>query len=104
MNFAPRRTSAGLLVRCGAAAPPNYDEGCAAESRAGFIHKLGIALKLKETTGSFHYHLRPHPRAQNNCLELRIARAVEHPGPVDPNSEIQAPRTEPPNHRALGPS
>lgn len=46
------RHVAGQLVRCGTAAPPNYDEGCAAESRADFIHKLGIALKeLKETTG-----------------------------------------------------
>jgi len=29
---------------------PNYDEGCASESRADFAHKLSIALKeLKET-------------------------------------------------------
>ncbi len=46
------RHVAGQLVRCGTAAPPNYDEGCAAESRADFIHKLKIALKeLKETSG-----------------------------------------------------
>jgi len=45
----------GQLVRCGTAAPPNYDEGCAAESRADFIHKLAIALKeLKETGGWLH--------------------------------------------------
>jgi hypothetical protein len=31
---------------------PNYDEGCAAESRADFAHKSSIALKeLKETRG-----------------------------------------------------
>jgi four helix bundle protein len=31
---------------------PNYDEGCAAESRADFAHKLSIVLKeLKETRG-----------------------------------------------------
>ncbi|MFA6545795.1 MAG: four helix bundle protein [Limisphaerales bacterium] len=31
---------------------PNYDEGCAGESRADFIHKLNIALKeLRETRG-----------------------------------------------------
>ena len=42
----------GQLVRCGTAAPPNYDEGCAAESRADFVHKLSIALKeLRETRG-----------------------------------------------------
>lgn len=47
---------AGQLVRCGTAAPPNYDEGCAAESRADFIHMLAIALKeLKETRGWLHF-------------------------------------------------
>jgi four helix bundle protein len=46
------RHVAGQLVRSGTAAPPNYDEGSAAESRADFIHKLNIALKeLKETRG-----------------------------------------------------
>ena len=46
------RHVAGQLVRCGTAAPPNYDEGCAAESRADFVHKLSVALKeLKETRG-----------------------------------------------------
>src|SRR6185369_10532871 len=42
----------GQLVRCGTAPGPNYDEGCAAESRADFAHKLSIVLKeLKETRG-----------------------------------------------------
>jgi four helix bundle protein len=46
------RHVAGQLVRCGTSAPPNYDEGCAAESRDDFIHKMGVALKeLKETLG-----------------------------------------------------
>src|SRR6266436_5898279 len=46
------RHVAGQLVRCGTASGPNYDEGCAAESRADFSHKLSIALKeLKETRG-----------------------------------------------------
>ncbi len=50
------RHVAGQLVRCDTAAPPNYDEGCAAESRADFIHKLAIALKeLKETRGWLHF-------------------------------------------------
>jgi four helix bundle protein len=44
------RHVAGQLVRCGTAAAPNYDESCAAESRADFLHKLSVALKeLKET-------------------------------------------------------
>ena len=46
------RHVAGQLVRSGTAAPPNYDEGCAGESRADFVHKLGIALKeQRETCG-----------------------------------------------------
>ena len=44
------RHVAGQLVRCGTAAAPNYAEGCAAESRNDFIHKLGIVLKeLRES-------------------------------------------------------
>jgi four helix bundle protein len=44
------RHIAGQLVRCGTSAPPNYEEGRAAESRADFIHKLAICLKeLRES-------------------------------------------------------
>jgi four helix bundle protein len=39
------RHVAGQLVRCGTSPAPNYAEACAAESRADFIHKLGIVLK-----------------------------------------------------------
>ena len=50
------RHVAGQLVRCGTSPPPNYEEGCASESRADFIHKLGVALKeLKETVGWLHF-------------------------------------------------
>ncbi len=46
------RQVAGQVVRCGTEPGPNYDEGCAAESRADFAHKLSIVLKeLKETRG-----------------------------------------------------
>lgn len=46
------RHVAGQLVRCGTSAPPNYDEACAAESRADFRHKVSIALKeQRETRG-----------------------------------------------------
>ena len=46
------RHVAGQLVRCGTSSAPNYDEACAAESRADFIHKLSVALKeMKETRG-----------------------------------------------------
>lgn len=40
----------GQLVRCGTSPAANYEEACAAESRADFIHKLGIWLKeLRES-------------------------------------------------------
>ena len=38
------------LVRSGTSPAPNYEEGCAAESRADFVHKLSISLKeLRES-------------------------------------------------------
>ena len=44
------RHVAGQLVRCGTSPGPNYEEGCAAESRADFSHKLSIVLKeLRES-------------------------------------------------------
>ena len=44
------RHVAGQLIRCGTSGPPNYEEGCAAESRADFVHKLKIVLKeLRES-------------------------------------------------------
>jgi len=50
------RHVAGQLVRSGTSAPPNYDEGCAAESRPDFVHKLGIALKeQRETCGWLNF-------------------------------------------------
>ncbi|MCX8092058.1 MAG: four helix bundle protein [Verrucomicrobiae bacterium] len=46
------RHVAGQLVRCGTSAAPNYDEACAAESKADFVHKLAVALKeQRETCG-----------------------------------------------------
>jgi four helix bundle protein len=46
------RHVAGQLIRCGTAAPPNYDEGRVAESRSDFAHKINVALKeLVETEG-----------------------------------------------------
>jgi four helix bundle protein len=44
------RHIAAQLVRSGTSAAPNYEEGCAAESRADFVHKLSICLKeLRES-------------------------------------------------------
>jgi four helix bundle protein len=44
------RHIASQLVRCGTSPGPNYEEACAGESRADFIHKIKIVLKeLRET-------------------------------------------------------
>ena len=44
------RHVAAQLIRSGTSAAPNYEEGCAAESRADFVHKLSICLKeLRES-------------------------------------------------------
>src|SRR6187431_3819207 len=44
------RHIAGQLIRCGTSPAPNYEEACAAESRADFVHKPGISLKeLRES-------------------------------------------------------
>src|SRR2546421_3521341 len=40
----------GQLVRSGTSPAPNYEEACAAESPADFVHKLSIGLKeLRES-------------------------------------------------------
>src|SRR5436309_3346588 len=40
----------GQLVRSDTSPAPNYEEACAAESRADFVHKLSICLKeLRES-------------------------------------------------------
>jgi four helix bundle protein len=47
---------ANQLVKCGTSPQANYEEGCAAESRADFIHKLRIVLKeLRESRNWLRY-------------------------------------------------
>jgi four helix bundle protein len=65
------RHVAGQLVRCGTSAPPNYEEGCAAESRADFIHKLKIALKeLRESRFWLRYIIRTELLTKGNLADL----------------------------------
>ena len=48
-NLAGRRIG-DQLFRAGTSTGANYEEACGAESKKGFIHKLGITLKeLRET-------------------------------------------------------
>lgn len=66
------RHVAGQLVRSGTAAAPNYDEGCAAESKADFVHKLGIAFKEQsETRGWLRFIVKA-----NLLTEKRIAPLI----------------------------
>ena len=51
---------AGQLVRCGTAPGSHYEEGCGAESRADFVHKLRLSLKELRESG---YWLRLIARA-----------------------------------------
>jgi four helix bundle protein len=44
------RHIAGQFIRCGTSSATNYAEGCGAESRKDFIHKLGVSFKeLRES-------------------------------------------------------
>jgi len=57
VNALPRtrlgRHIASQLVRCGTSPLPNYEEACAAESRADFIHKLRVCSKETRETRSW---------------------------------------------------
>jgi four helix bundle protein len=49
-NTVAGRHIGGQLVRSGTSCGSNYEEGCGAESRSDFVHKMSIVLKeLKET-------------------------------------------------------
>jgi four helix bundle protein len=55
------RHVAGQLLKSGTSAGANYEEGRRAESKADFVHKLGVAWK---ETGESTYWLRLVQRAQ----------------------------------------
>ena len=66
------RHSAGQLVRCGTSPGPNYEEACAAESRADFIHKLGIVLKeLRESRFWLRLIIRRELLSEHRLAELQ---------------------------------
>jgi four helix bundle protein len=72
------RHVASQLIRSGTSAAPNYEEGCAAESRADFVHKLSICLKeLRESrfwirliTESGLLSKKKMTDLQDECLQL----------------------------------
>jgi four helix bundle protein len=65
------RHVAGQLVRCGTSSAPNYDEGCAAESREDFAHKLGIATKeMRETRGWLRFIIKTKLQRESKLSPL----------------------------------
>ena len=65
------RHVAGQLVRCGTSSAPNYDEACAAESRADFVHKNSVALKeMRETKGWLKFIIKTRLLPQSRVSSL----------------------------------
>ena len=65
------RHVAGQLVRCGTSSAPNYDEGCAAESRDDFAHKLSIATKeMRETLGWLGFSVKAQLLVRKRVIPL----------------------------------
>jgi four helix bundle protein len=65
------RHVASQLVRSGTAGGPNYEEGCAAESRRDFCHKLGIVLKeLRESQHWLRLIVRGKLISENKMSDL----------------------------------
>lgn len=65
------RHVAGQLVRSGTSPAPNYEEGCAAESRADFVHKLSICLKeLRESRSWIRLIIKTEMVAEHRMGEL----------------------------------
>ena len=65
------RHVAGQLVRSGTSPAPNYEEGCAAESRADFIHKLSICLKeLRESRSWMRLIIKTEMLPEHRISEL----------------------------------
>src|SRR5438067_8309079 len=72
------RHIAGQLVRSGTSAAPNYEEACAAESRADFVHKLSICLKeLRESRSWIRLIIKTEmltewPNSSTNAISFAI--------------------------------
>jgi four helix bundle protein len=77
------RHVASQLVRCGTSSAPNYDEGCAAESREDFAHKLGIATKeMRETRGWLRFIIKTKLQPESKLSPLlneSVLTAKLHP-------------------------
>jgi four helix bundle protein len=69
----------GQLVRSGISPAPNYEEGCAAESRAGFVHKLSIWLKeLRESRSWIPLIIKTNMLPEHRIVARRMQSAWQH--------------------------
>ena len=65
------RHIAGQLVRSGTSPAPNYEEGCASESRRDFVHKMSLCLKeLRESRSWLRLIIRADLLPQGRMGEL----------------------------------
>jgi len=65
------RHIAGQLIGCSTSPAPNYEEACAAESKADFIHKLRICLKeLRESGVWLRMNLKANLLAERDVIDL----------------------------------
>jgi four helix bundle protein len=74
---ATQRHIAGQLVRSATSSGANYQEACAAESRADFVHKMQIVLKKRR---EFFYWLRllaKTPLVSEERLQSELQEAEE---------------------------
>ena len=61
----------GQLVRSATSPAPNYEEACAAESRADFVHKLSICLKeLRESRSWIRLIIKTEMLTEHRMAEL----------------------------------
>src|SRR5882724_2700912 len=75
----------GQLVRSGTSPAPNYEEACAAESRADFVHKLSISLKeLRESRCWIRLIIKTEMLPEHRMGELfDECNQLQHHCPVD---------------------
>jgi four helix bundle protein len=96
----------GQLVRSGTSPAPNYEEGCAAESRADFVHKLSICLKeLRESRTWIRLIIKTEmlPEQRLGGAPRRMQSTLQHRRPIDSNCEReQETRSSPRPYRIAG--
>jgi len=77
------------MLRSGTSAAANYEEGCAAESRADFVHKLLIVLKeLRECR--FWIRLANHSGLVPDARSEGLQREAEELGKIIGKSDVTA--------------